>query len=492
MFNEKRRNHFSFIFQESFVALKNLVFLLALSLFKKNLEGLLFALGIFILSVLFGVFRYLTIKYYVSDDVIVLEKGFLTKDKIQIPFNKISTIDISSNIIDKALSAITIKMDSGAVKMAQEEIKIKISSKDGYLLRDLIVSKKSAYSNTEEELSENVSLLPDKKDFILERKITFKEIILYSLTKGKILWFISTVLVVFSFVSEFVSNIEESMVNNSLDYIGNNVNMLKEQGIGVIILITAIVSISLLILINIFFMIYESIRLYNYTLKADHRNLYITFGLLKTKEYSIPIKKIQSLRYKQSILQQALKIFSLEVVTIGYGDEQKESAIIFPIANKEFIDKVILSVLPEFKTEANINKPPKKALSRFIFLGNAVFTIAFIVALITNILSLKVLVGLYIFLIITNTILGYRQYKNTSLSVDNNILTATFGTIAKTTYIIKQSSIQSITIKEGPFHKLKSVVDFKIDIYTNKLMDFVLIRNMDKTLEEKIERNLDL
>lgn len=485
MFSEKRRNHWSFIFQETFSSLKNLFFLLILSLFNIKQEGIFVIIGLSALSIVFGVYRYFNRKFYLNDDIIVVEKGFIFKKKLELPFDKVNTIDISRDLIDKMVGSLTIKIDSGAVKTEEEEVRLKLKLDEGYTLRDLISSKKTEKQDI--LLDEEV----ENKDILLERTITFKELFVYSITKGKLVWFISLIFVCLGFLDDIGSAIENTLLPDTIDYIGNNVNTILDQNIGYIILYLILAIVILFLIINIFFIVVESVRLYNFNIKGDKKNIYIKYGLLKTKEYTIPIKKVHALRYRQSILQQMLKVFTLEAVTIGYGDEKNETALVFPIANKAFIDKVIVQFLPQFKSEAQVNKPPKRAVSRFLVKRNIVFVVAYATLAIINVMDIKILTASTILLILANSVLGFINYKNTSLSVDDKVIKTSSGSLSKITNIIKQSSIQSITIVEGPFHRMKSVVDFKIDIYTNKLVEIVMISNMDKSLEKKVESNIE-
>lgn len=50
----------------------------------------------------------------------------------------------------------------------------------------------------------------------------------------------------------------------------------------------------------------------------------------------------------------------------------------------------------------------------------------------------------------------------------------------------------SVEIKENLFKRKKYVCDFKLDIYSNKLVDIVIIQNMNENLVNNINKNLIL
>ena len=69
---------------------------------------------------------------------------------------------------------------------------------------------------------------------------------------------------------------------------------------------------------------------------------------------------------------------------------------------------------------------------------------------------------------------------------------ASSGSTLKTTTLIKQEYLQSVEVKENPFQRKKHVCDFKLDIYSNKMGDIVIIENLDKALLNTIDKNLIL
>ena len=241
-------------------------------------------------------------------------------------------------------------------------------------------------------------------------------------------------------------------------------------------------------------MIFEMIRLYNFTLTNDKNDIKIKYGLLTVKEYSISRNKIYAIRYKQNLLQQLFKIFQIEVVTVGYGDEQNEQAILYPVANREFINSTLNLILPTFEFDGEINKPTKDVLSRFIIKRTIILIIFVIIPLFFVIPKSYLIIKLILFfiLILLNIFLGFLNYKNTSLGISKELLVASSGGIEKVTTLIKQEYLQSVEIRENPFQRKKSVCDYKLDIYSNKIGDIVFIKNMKKILLNTIEENLIL
>ncbi|VYT64652.1 Bacterial membrane flanked domain protein [Clostridium tertium] len=481
-----KRNHKSFIFEEIIMSIKSAYFFIILAILNLKTSGVYVLIAIALFSIIKSILKYINIKYYYDDSELKYFTGIINKKQIEIPFDKINTIDINLNIVDRIFNVCTLKIDTGAVKELGEEIKIKLVKEEAYKIRSVINDLIDKKDLRDKDKKEDVN----KSKF--KETITFKEIFLYSLSKSKLLWAIGG----FFIISDLVFNIEDTLNITITDTIIESVNideiyalgMAKIVGIGIIIFIILYIFISFL------FIIFELIRLYNFTLIDDENDIKIKYGLLTIKEYSIPRNKIYAVRYKQNLLQQIFKIFQIEIVTIGYGDEKNEQAILYPVANKVFINTTLKEILPDFNFEDNINCSPKNVLSKFIIKRSLILILFLILPLHfiipKTLLILKIVI--FTFLIIFNIILGYINYRNTSLGINKDLLRCSNGSLQKITTLIKQEYLQSVEIKENPFQRRKSVCDFKLDIYSNKIGNIVILSNMEKILINHIDENLIL
>jgi putative membrane protein len=484
--NEYKKNTISFILEEITKSIKGFFIFIAVAFGNLDEGGIYVVLILISLAIISSILKWINIKFSISNDELIYYSGLLNKKKLEIPFDKINTIDINKNILDRIFNVCTLKIDTGAVKEYGEEIKIKVNEKDAYEIRNLINGL--CYENISDDLKAHRT----SNNKAIFKTISIKDIFVYSFSKSKILWVFGGVI----FISDFLQNLEEtlnlSITNNIIENIRTerifSIGLVKSIGIIILLLLV------MYIFVSIIFIIFEMIRLYNFTLINDNNDIKIKYGLLTMKEYSIPINKIYAIRYRQNLLQQLFKIFQIEVVTIGYGDEKNEQAILYPVADEEFINSILKIILPTFKFDGEINKCSKEVLGRFIIKRSIVLILFVILPLFfimpKSYLLFKIL--LFSILIIFNIFLGYLNYKNTSLGINKELLVASSGGIQKITTLIKQEYLQSVEIRENPFQRKKSICDYKLDIYSNKFGDVIFIKNMKKILLNNIDKNLIL
>lgn len=482
MIDKPNRNHWIIIVQDIFNSLKQILFFIILMV-TVNIKYLIIGLAIHsIITVAVSLRKWFNTEYYIKDNVLIYKTGIFESSKQEIPFDKINTIDISKTLIDRIFGVCTVKVDSGSTALKKSEFNIKVQYKLAEKLRDKILGTKN--DNMDYEVFEE-----HKNEEPIKKVITIKEIVIYAITKRKLAWAIGGYFAVMNFADDFERFTKTSVVNDLMDFININNSFLEDK----IKLIGIIVGVILFIyiIVTLLSIVFEIVKFYNFTIKVKDKSFNISYGLLSKKEYSIPIEKIHALKYKQGILQQLLGVYMLEVITIGYGDEANEKAILYPIANNKVKEEILAKILPEMIYSGEVKTPPKSSIKRFVFI-KVLLPLIILIPLYFIIKDIPSVFKLAVISIITliGILLGYLNYKNTSLGVTEKVIITSCGDLIKTTTLIKQSSVQSIEKVQNPFQRKDKVCDYKIDIYSNKLAEAVKVRHMNESLVSDLYENL--
>ncbi|MDU2158608.1 PH domain-containing protein, partial [Clostridium sp.] len=136
--NEYKKNHICFIFEEVVKSIKGLFVFIVLCFANLDEGGIYGVLILILLCVINSILKWIMIEFYINNNELIYKSGIINKKKLEIPFNKINTIDINKNIIDKMFNICTLKVDTGAVKEVGQEIKIKINKEEAYKIRNFI------------------------------------------------------------------------------------------------------------------------------------------------------------------------------------------------------------------------------------------------------------------------------------------------------------------------------------------------------------------
>lgn len=483
MIDKPTRNHWTALFQSIFKSLKEFIFFIILMVAYRGKIVYIIGAVIFVFIIIIAVKEWYNTVFYIKDNILFYEKGIFTKSKQEIPFDKINTIDVGKNLLDRIFDVCTLKIDSGSAVKEETEFKIRVKYDIAEKLRETILhAEKNIVSEAIKE---------EKEEKSIEKIITTRELVIYAVTKGKLGWAIGGFLAVIKFADDIEDITKTAVIKNLFANI-NLDDVIIENTTAMIFSFIAML-ILLYIIITILSIGFEIIRLYKFSIKAKDKNLKISYGMISKKEYSIPIEKIHALKYKQSIVQSLLGVYTLEAVTIGYGDEKDEKAILYPIANDKFRSEFLGKLLPEMDFLGEIKKPPKESLKRFLFMRTLVVSVILLILFfVIKTLPSEIKLAAIIIILLINFGLGYINYRNTSIGVSEKSIISSRGSLTKITTIIKQTSVQSIEKVQNPFQKKDEVCDYKIHIYSNNFGEEVKVRHMSESINDALYENLIL
>ena len=91
------------------------------------------------------------------------------------------------------------------------------------------------------------------------------------------------------------------------------------------------------------------ITFYDFKVGRRGDKLYVHYGMLRTIDYTIPVKQISGVNIKQTLIGRLLKRYMVELINVGMGDEEKESGSYIVLAcNKSQLEEQMRLLLPEY------------------------------------------------------------------------------------------------------------------------------------------------
>ncbi len=475
--NTKKRQHFLLIFDKlSLVPLIPLL-LAVVNLIKNKSkidastigESVVFIV-IALLSSSGNLFKFISTFYYIDNNLLIVESGLFTKKKLQLPIAGITSIDYSQNLIHKLFKVYKVKIDNAS------QVKEEANNPEAYLILK---------ENDAHELKEAVapSQLKTEYDTIKQNNVLMPstaEFIKYGLVKSKYLG-------VLAFLGAFTFVFENDSIRS---LIMDNISLPSfELEFSIVIVALAFILIAAVYLVILLISVIRTvIRYYGFKLEKEDEKLIIDYGVLNHQRHTFPQEKISAIVLKQNILMRILKLYSLELSVIGYGnatstDKGLEKAILYPVANKDMAERVIDFVLPGESFElntSNMEKCPKRALKYFF----------------VNPSSIVLLVGLIITCIIGNrwfitsallvfaglSIFKFLQYKNQGVVCGPDSVYFAKGSIYRKIILVKRPIIESVEATSSYFKVKKDIGSVKVSFIGPFGNNNIYLRNMEGSL----------
>ncbi|MEW9503053.1 PH domain-containing protein [Jeotgalibacillus marinus] len=407
----------------------------------------LIVLGAFLIVILFlGILKWWRFTYRLEDGELRIEYGLFVKKKRYIPFERIQSLNYSEGILHRPLKLVKIKVETaGTSSNLESEAELTaITKEEANELNSIISKAKKRMKGQHEESREEGHALNEggeQPEDIPEEKILYKmrakDLIIMATTSGGVGVVISGVLI---FLSQFAEMIPYKAVMNELAEV-------VEAGV----LLTGIVVFFVLLVAWVIAVVLTFLRYADFTVKLVEKDIVITRGLLEKKQTTIPLNRIQGIRFNQNIVREPFKYTSVTIESAGGSALEKDSHTIrlLPMIRTKQATPILQVILPDYEWESEFIGAPRRSVFRYMF-WNLLFVTLAIVPLSyffypVGLLSLI----LYPFM----ALLSWMQFRSAGYRLSPNQLTVRFRVLDKQTVFMKRKRIQSLELRQTWFQK---------------------------------------
>lgn len=516
---EPTRCHFTVIFENVvkffWQILPGLIFPLiaAGSLQNRGLIFLIAVPAVFVLVLLIQFLSWRMTWLSAVDGQLVIKSGLFWKKVKAIPFEKINTIDLSRNLFQRLFGTCRLKVDTGVVTGGSKkgsEVNLVFTLKQAESIRSFILSLASGgiASLHDDFILDGLSGQPivatadgsqyTRPEYVpveqparqtaepkIEVRANTMDFFLYGLTQNKILAVFGGIFAIFAFAQELIS--DEMYV-----WIGQTFQIAFEQVSRWDILLTVGISLAIFfvfyIVVSLISILYSIVRFFNFSASREGENIHIEYGLLTAKSYTLPIKNIHAVIVSQNIFRQLLKQCSVEIVSIGYGDEKNEVALLFPLIRLSRLEELIGRILPEYQGQLDLQPAPRAALRRYQLVPILLLLLASAIA---GYLWTPVLFALIVILPLL-ILSRWLNYRNAGIAYSADRLEVRSGGFSRRRYRVQMSAVQSVRTSSHPLMERADLRSYRIDYHAPSMRSVIQVKFMDKVHLDKLRVLLEI
>ncbi|HDX9633525.1 PH domain-containing protein [Bacillus cereus group sp. MYBK108-2] len=411
--------------------------------------------------------------YWVENNVLHVKKGLFVKKESYLNKERVQTINTSSNVLYQMLGLKKIQIETAG---GGDEAEVSLAGITVEEATELIamLNESASELKVEKTLEEvEVKEIITEEKQAREYKLTWKEILIASVTSGQFGLLFSLIFFVYHQVDEYIPKWIENSVKSYV----------MEHDIYGWIFMIAI----LLVLSWIISTIGYALKHGDFTVNRRNDEVRISQGLLEKKELVLKLHRIQGITIKEGILRQPFGYCAVQVEVIqskGTGDE-KEKVTLHPIIRKDRVQQLLAHLQLPYELNANITSLPKAALRRyhidsFIFFAMLAIPLTGISIYFEKYYIMWALLPLAI-LIFT---LGYATFKTNGYSVNGEQITLVYRSVGKYTGLIRRRHVQSM-------EKTQSYFQRRADLCTYKFSSASSSYKIEHTRVEDAERMQD-
>ncbi|SME20627.1 Bacterial membrane flanked domain protein [Bacillus mobilis] len=415
--------------------------------------------------------------YWVENNVLHVKQGLFVKKESYLNKERVQTINTSSNVLYQMLGLKKIQIETAGGGDDAEVSLAGITAEEATELIALL-NEPTPEVKAEETLDEAVEHTVEKEIVTEEKqsteyKLTWKEILLASVTSGQFGLLFSLIFFVYHQVDEYIPKWIENGVKSYV---------MEHDIYGWIFMVAVLIVISWVIST-----IGYALKHGDFTVNRRNDEVRIAQGLLERKELVLKLHRIQGITIKEGIFRQMFGYCAVQVEVIqgkGLGDE-KEKVTLHPIIRKERVQQLLADLQLPYELNTNIISLPKAALRRYLIDSLIFFAMLAIPLIGISIYFEKhFIMWAFIPLAILIFTLGYATFKTNGYSVNGEQITLVYRSVGKHTGLVRRRHVQSMEKTQSYFQRRANLCTYK---FSNASSEYKL----EHTRVEDAERMQD-
>ncbi len=403
--------------------------------------------------------------FYVKDNQLILEQGYLRKRTTSIPFDRIVSVNIKQGVVHQLLDIVQVEVDSAGSKTKEIQIKA-LSRQTAELLQQELAS---GYKS--EEITDTKT---KKSDTILHLDIL--DLLRVGIAQNHLKAFLLLLAFGYNIYQELQNIFDKELENMSTKAAGylDNSDIYFQ-----------LFFVAFLLLFGMLFSIVRVIfQYFNLTIKQEQKTFTIKQGLLTQKQVTIPFAKVQVVKSSTNPIQQRLGISTVQIVQINssMGQSEKEKVIIDGCNHEKYLQFCNTVFNNPFQADFEIILPHQRFTLRNF---NVIFLLMLIPVGIASFYN-PVFLLLLIVAVLLSYVFAKLLTKRRNYAIGSENLYINGGMIAKTQSVTKIKHIQAVKLSETFFQRRVGAASLKLYIAG----DILNINYIDKEKAIAIKDNL--
>ena len=400
---------------------------------------------ILVLVVANTILYFMNFYFYIRNNELFIEKGFLKKVKIIIPLDKIQTINTRQNLLQQFLKVVTLEIDTaGSSQKEARFISLTRETADALQETLSVVSN----DNNEQIETEESGPIPKKRTILHLNTI---DLIKVGFSENHL----KSLVVIYLFVNGIYQQLRD-IFKNAVDSASNQAGGFIENSGAIFITIMLIISLLLLIAFSILLVI---LRYFDLRFSRQDGAFVLKSGLINKKDILIPFSKIQVISWSSNPLRKLMDFVSVHIIQASNEDLNKKQAIIIPGCNKTHLATIQNELFPQTQaTDWTTHKSHPMFFVRLWIIRVCIIAIPLLIAFFYD-WQTYAIIGTWV---IISGFLSYVSYTRRYLKINTELLQLSKGCIGQHFSMMFNFKIQTITYNQTIFQRRRKTASISI------------------------------
>lgn len=332
----------------------------------KDLPGVIaIAIAIVALSVVSSVITWHTRTWELTDAGIMLRSGLVTSRQLQVPYEHIHTVNMSSNLVERVLGLMTLDLDTGAASSEGEATRIRglqagiaealreeLFRRKAAVLADQGLDARTADADASAEADDEASPTTPAPSPDACYTLTTAQLVFAALTEARV---VAQAVAFLILIVQGINLLQESELVNLSDVAGDIAVLPVALLIGVAALLLAL---ALIVGFAISFVM-SLIGYAGYRAERAAGRISVERGLLSRSSHTVALERIQSINIRQGLIRQLIgyaEVRASVVGAIGSSDETStaDGVVLHPFIRVTEVEAFLASIAPDFSAAETV------------------------------------------------------------------------------------------------------------------------------------------
>lgn len=332
----------------------------------KDLPGVIaIAIAIVALSVVSSVITWRTRTWELTDAGIMLRSGLVTSRQLQVPYEHIHTVNMSSNLVERVLGLMTLDLDTGAASSEGEATRIRglqagiaealreeLFRRKAAVLADQGLDARTADADASAEADDEASPTAPAPSPDACYTLTTAQLVFAALTEARV---VAQAVAFLILIVQGINLLQESELVNLSDVAGDIAVLPVALLIGVAALLLALALIAGFAISFVMSLIGYA----GYRAERAAGCISVERGLLSRTSHTVALERIQSINIRQGLIRQLIgyaEVRASVVGAIGSSDETStaDGVVLHPFIRVTEVEAFLASIAPDFSAAETV------------------------------------------------------------------------------------------------------------------------------------------
>jgi len=279
-----------------------------------------------------SIISYLKFTYYIKGDHLHIEKGLLRRTTLDVPFERIQTVDFEQNVVHQLFNVVRVNIDSAGSKGSEISFDA-LEMNQAQAIRDFILAQKASHKSSED--AEDVQQA-EPEELIVH--LSMWDLVKIGISQNHL----RTAGIIFGFMWALMDNVSQALDMDVFDLLTD-----KAEAFVMGSIIMGLIAIPVFLFISFLYTLIRTVlRDYDLKFTKTSSGFKLVSGLLTRKEKSAHKNKIQIIAWSTNPIRQLFKMYHLKLYQAASVDIIGGKAISVPGCYQPQIDKTLNTVFP--------------------------------------------------------------------------------------------------------------------------------------------------